>query len=191
MIPDSFQEPIAAVQRLLDRFAQRGVIIGGIAASLLGEPRATADIDAVLVLSIDELPHLLEVARLEGLSPRIADAETFARRHRVLLLHHDATKINVDISLGVLPFEVETVERGRLYRTDQMEIRLPTPEDLIIQKAVAHRPKDLADIEAVVASQPKLDWDRIRYWVQQFAEVLEMPELWQDISRFQPKAKRK
>ncbi len=32
-------EPLAALQRLLDFFMDRGVIIGGIAASLLGQPR--------------------------------------------------------------------------------------------------------------------------------------------------------
>jgi hypothetical protein len=44
-------------------------------------------------------------------------------------------------------------------------------------------------IENLVATYPQLDWGRIQYWVQQFAEVLEMPELWTDIARFQPKAK--
>lgn len=58
---------------------------------------------------------------------------------------------------------------------------LPTPEDLIILKAVAHRPKDLLDIEAVIARQSGLDQERIRYWVRQFAEALEMPELLSDL----------
>ena len=34
-------EPLAALQRLLDRFGERGMIIGGVAASLLGRPRLT------------------------------------------------------------------------------------------------------------------------------------------------------
>ena len=47
--------PLAAVQRLLERFGNQGVIIGGVATSVLGTPRLTADVDAVLLLSV-ELP---------------------------------------------------------------------------------------------------------------------------------------
>jgi hypothetical protein len=37
--------PLQAVQRLLDRFHDQGMIIGGVAASLLGQPRLKVDID--------------------------------------------------------------------------------------------------------------------------------------------------
>ena len=52
---------------------------------------------------------------------------------------------------------------------------------MIIFKAVAHRPKDLLDIQAIVVSHPDLDRERIKYWVGEFVKVLEMPELWDDI----------
>ncbi|MBN2387682.1 MAG: hypothetical protein JXB85_11745, partial [Anaerolineales bacterium] len=38
-----------------------------------------------------------------------------------------------------------------------LKLRLPNPEDLIILKAVAHRPKDVLDIKSVLASQPAVD----------------------------------
>ncbi len=174
--------PLTALQRLLARFGDRGIVIGGVAASLLGKPRLTADVDAVILLSVRELPELIEAAAEEGLSPRVPDAEGFARRHRVLLLHHRESGINVDLSLGILPFEAEAVERSLLYPVGPLQIRLPTPEDLIIFKAVAHRPKDLLDIQEIIRSHPGLDRERIRYWVQEFAHVLEMPELWDDIA---------
>lgn len=175
--------PLAALQRVLDHFNNQGVIIGGVAASLLGKPRLTADVDALLLLSVDELPRLLEIAKREGLLPRLTDAEAFAQQHRVLLLRHQESGIDVDISLGILPFEVEAVERSTLHNVGAITVRLPTPEDLIIFKAVAHRPKDLLDIRAITESQPDLDTARIEYWVTQFAEALETPELWDDIVR--------
>jgi hypothetical protein len=49
-------------------------------------------------------------------------------------------------------------------------------------KAIANRPRDLLDIQAVIDSHPNLDRQRIKYWVTQFAEALEMPELWGDIA---------
>ena len=174
--------PLISLQRLLARFDDQGVVIGGVAASLLGRPRLTADVDVVMILSIENLPHLMAEAAEEGLVPRIADAEAFARRHRVLLLRHDASGIGVDISLGMLPFEVEAVERSIIHEVGSVAIRLPTPEDLIIFKAVAHRPKDLLDIQAIAEIHPDLDRERIKYWVREFARALEMPELWDDIA---------
>ncbi len=184
MSPDvaSLVAPLQAVQRLLARFDDRGVVIGGVAASLLGRPRLTVDIDVVVLVSTDDLPRLIRVAAEEGLVPRLPEAEAFAREHRVLLLCHQESGIPVDISLGILPFEQEAVERSTLHETGTLAVRLPTPEDLIILKAVAHRPKDLIDIQALVEANPGLDRERIRYWVCQFAEALDMPELWTDIA---------
>ncbi len=173
--------PIQAVQGLIEEFGDRGIIIGGVAASLLGQPRLTADADAMLLLSLEELPRLLEAARTMGLHPRFADVIEFARRNRVVLLRHEPSGIDVDISLGLLPFEVEAVERSREHRAGSLRIRLPTPEDLIILKAVAHRPKDMLDIEAVISAHPHLDAERIEFWVRQFAELLDLPELWGDL----------
>lgn len=178
----SLLAPLIALQRLLARFDNQGIIIGGIAASLLGRPRLTADVDAMILLSIEELPLLMEAATQEGLVPRITDAQDFARRHRVLLMRHQESGINVDIALGLLPFEIEAVERSTVYQVGSLTIRLPTPEDLIIFKAVAYRPKDLLDIQAIIESHPNLDGKRIEYWVREFARLLEMPEVWADIA---------
>ncbi len=175
--------PVAAIQRVIEKLENRGVIIGGVAASLLGEPRLTADADALVLLSIDEVPLLIELAKAEGLHPRYADIVDFARRSRVVLLRHTESGIDVDISLGLLPFEIEAVERSQEHQAGSLTVRLPTPEDLIILKAVAHRRKDMLDIEAVIAAQPHLDRARIEFWVRQFAELLEMPELWTDVER--------
>lgn len=74
------------------------------------------------------------------------------------------------------------VERGIVRSTSTLSVRLPSPEDLIIMKAIAHRPKDLEDIRTIVDKNPRLDVARIERWVKQFAEVLEMPSLWDDIA---------
>ncbi len=177
-----FESPLAAVERLLEHFEQHGLIIGGVAASLLGQPRFTADVDVLLLLPLEQLPRLLAAAEEVGLGPRLPDALEFARRHRVLLLRHEPSGIAVDVSLGMLPFEVEAVERGVVHQAGSLRLRLPTPEDLIILKAVAHRPKDIADIQAVVSNHPHLDRARVEFWVRAMAEALDMPELWDDIS---------
>jgi predicted nucleotidyltransferase len=158
------------------------VIIGGIAVGFLGNPRLTEDIDVMFLLSIQDIPQFLKTADEENIQPRIPGATEFARKNRVLLMQYNPTEVNIDISLGILPFEEEMVERGIVEFTGALSIRLPTPEDLIIMKAVAHRPKDLEDIRTVIDKNPSLDTDRIKQWVQSFGEILETPALWDDIA---------
>jgi hypothetical protein len=179
---EPFLDALDALQRLLTRFDNRGVIIGGVAVGILGRARFTEDVDAVFLLSNKDLPRLLEMAKEEGIEPRVDNAVDFARKNRVLLLKHTPTDTGIDISLGALPFEEEMVERGILHKVDQaLQIRLPTPEDLIIMKAIARRPKDLEDIRTIAEKYPDLDVKRIEKWVKEFGEVLETPELWEMI----------
>lgn len=179
----SFRDPLEALEKLLSHFDHRGVVIGGVAVGLLGQARFTEDLDAMILLSVEDIAGFLAVAKEEGIEPRISQAEEFARRNRVLLLRHISSQTDVDISLGVLPFEQEMVRRSIVHEIDDaLEIRLPTPEDLIIMKAVAHRPKDLLDIQGILQSHPDLDRRRIRKWVTQIAELLEKPELWDAIA---------
>jgi len=173
-----FQQAITSLQNLLKKYGNRGVIIGGIAVGFWGRPRFTEDIDAMFLLSVDDIPAFLASARAENIQPRIENAEEFARKNRVLLLRHVPTEIAIDISLGALLFEEEMVERSVLKTSGTLFIRLPTPEDLIVMKAIAHRPKDLEDIRSIVASHSYLDKTRIEQWVKAFGEALEMPELW-------------
>jgi len=176
---EPLHEPLEALQRLLSRFNDRGVIIGGTAVSILGRARYTEDVDAMFLLSSEDLPRLLEMAKEEGIEPRIENAIQFARKNRVLLLRHTLTDTGIDISLGALPFEEEMVERSILHEVDDaLQLRLPTPEDLIIMKAVANRPKDLEDIRTIAEKYPNLDVRRIEEWVKAFGEVLETPDLW-------------
>ena len=179
---EPFRATIEAIQRLLTKFNNRGVIIGGIAVGFLGKPRLTEDVDAMFLLSTQDISKFLEAAKNEGIEPRIPNADEFARKNRVLLLQHTPTETNVDISLGIMPFEEEMVERGIVQSTSTLSVRLPTPEDLIIMKAIAHRPKDLEDIRTILDKNPKLDIPRIEKWVKRFADVLEMPSLWDDIA---------
>ncbi len=175
---EPFRASLEALQRLLHKFDDRGVIIGGIAVGFLGKPRFTADVDAVFLLSTQDIPKFIELAGKENIIPRRKDAEEFARKNRVLLLKHTPTETDIDISLGILPFEEEMVERSDIRSFANLSVRLPTPEDLIIMKAIAHRPKDLEDIRTIADKYPNLDMERIEKWVKDFGDALETPDLW-------------
>ena len=179
---EDLQDPLQSLLKLLADANIPHVIIGGLAVSQLSRPRLTADIDVLAYLDGDtRIPGLIESARIAGFSPRIQDAEAFARKNRVLLLIHDQSKIPVDISLGLLPFEREVIERSSRITAGNLQLPLPSEEDLIILKAVAHRAVDLQDITTLVQAHPRLDRKRIERVVGEFAEALEMPEILTDV----------
>lgn len=175
------QQATVAVQALIDACGGRGVIIGGMALGLLAEARMTVDVDAVMMSEDRDVQDIVREAQSRGFASRSRDPVAFARTTRVLPLVHTATGAGVDLSLGALPFEEEMIGRARHVSVAGTNVAIPTPEDFIILKAIAHRPQDFADIRTIVETYPDLDRKRIERWVRDFADTLEMPELWDDI----------
>lgn len=101
----------------------------------------------------------------------------------MVLLTHSETGLSVDISCGALPFEREMIDRSIEFKMGDLILKIATPEDLLITKAIAHRGKDLLDIENLLTVYRDLDLLRVRYWVKEFADILEMPELFTDIDQ--------
>jgi hypothetical protein len=159
------------------------LLIGGVAAALLGRPRVTRDVDALVWLPEGQWKDFLARSANFNLAPRADDALEFAREARVLLLRHVASQIDVDIAFAALPFERQALDRGVPKKVAGELVRLPTPEDFIIMKAVAHRPVDLADVEGVIAAHRRLDRRRIRKYLREFAALLEKPEILEEVDR--------
>ncbi|MBI4681272.1 MAG: nucleotidyl transferase AbiEii/AbiGii toxin family protein [Nitrospirae bacterium] len=183
---EQVQLPFAVLRDFVNWLKEAGVlgiVTGGVAASIIGRPRVTRDVDSVVIIDADFLNEFVNSGMKHGFIPRIEDVLAFAIKARVLLMKHKPTGIDVDISLGALPFEYESIDRTVWMDVGGFSIPLPTPEDLIIMKAVAHRPRDLADIESVLDANPGLDLQRIRSWVNEFSSVLEMPEISDDLEK--------
>jgi len=185
MSEPGYLTPLLAVLRDLAFWLQAGkvsgAVIGGLAASLLGRPRLTRDVDVLVLVDESRWAEFMTEGAKHGFVPRRSDALTFARETRVLLLRHQASGIDVDVVFGGLLFEKEAVARSTWVELCGVRLPLPLPEDLIVMKAVAHRPQDLADIEAILAAHPKIKTRRVRRWVREFAAALEMPEILTDL----------
>lgn len=161
----------------------QGLVIGGVAASLLGRPRLTRDIDAVILLDETEWQAFLASGAGYGFAPRISDALDFAKKANVILVRHEPSGIDVDIAIGTLPFEKEAISQPVWLDIRGVRLPVPVPEDLIIMKAVAHRPRDLADIESLLDAHPKLNLRRIRRWVREFSAALATRDILDDLER--------
>jgi len=182
---------LASLRDWLGSTKVEGLVIGGVAASVLGRPRVTKDVDLLILLPENAWDAFLAAGKRHGFEPRVPDALALARELRMLLLRHTPSGVDIDISVGSLLFEEEALARGQHRKVGGVLLLLPTPEDLIIMKAVAHRDRDLSDIEGVLDTNPKLDKKRIRHWVGAFAESLEMPELLDDLERLLAPRRRK
>jgi predicted nucleotidyltransferase len=54
-----------------------------------------------------------------------------------------------------------------------ISLKVSSPEDLIIQKAIVGRPQDASDMESIVIRQgDRLDVAYIRKWLKSYAEIL-------------------
>jgi hypothetical protein len=180
LTPDSqpgFLDAVAALQQAVTELSTPAMIIGGVAVSALGVPRLTADIDATVAAGRIDIDQLIEVLGRQGIRPRISDAAAFAHAKQVVLAVHQASGTPIDLILAWLPFELEALDNSEERDFAGVRIRVPRPEDLLIYKLAASRPRDLQDAEQLLALYgTALDLRRVRETVRQFAEALEDDE---------------
>lgn len=170
-------QALGALNDALSELQAPAMFIGGVAVIARGVPRATVDLDATIQGAAVDLVSLFAALKAHGITPRIADAEEFARRRQVLLLVHEPTGTPLEISLAWLPFEIEALQRASPVDFGGVTILVAQPEDLVIYKAVAWRDRDKHDIERLLLLHAdEIDLTRVRELVRQFAEALEEPD---------------
>lgn len=176
-VPRTFIGVLTDLTGWLESMHVPAMVIGGVAASILGRPRATRDIDSLAMLSEDKWAAALAGADQYGIVARIEKPLEFARRTHVLLLRHAQSGIDIDVILGRLPYEEEAIARGEFHDLGGVRVKLPQVEDLLIMKAIAQRPQDLRDIEGLLDVHPDADVGRVRQWVREFAAATAMPDM--------------
>jgi hypothetical protein len=174
----------------LDAAGWRACVIGGLAVQRWGEPRLTQDVDLTVLVGMGDEARFVDsvLARFDARRP---DARQFALTYRVLLVRA-AVGVPLDMALGSTQFEVESVDRSSSWEIEPGEvIRTCSAEDLVVHKLIAARPRDLADVETIVARQfRRLDVERVRRILAAFAELKEDPELSQPFENALVKAGR-
>ena len=64
------------------------------------------------------------------------------------------------------------------------------PEDIVIMKSLALRPRDVADIEAILDATPDLDLERVRTTLRAFTEALETDDFAGEFERILKRTRR-
>lgn len=176
--PESgYSRALRTLAATLDDLGLRGMLIGGAAVIARGVPRTTRDIDATIVGGEQSISAIIGGFARHGLVPRIEDAQQFAAEHQVLLLVHQPSQIEVDLSLAWLSFELDAVTRAETLELAGVRIPVARAEDLVIYKAIAWRPQDQLDIERLLMLHwDQIDFERVRHVVAELGEALESPE---------------
>jgi hypothetical protein len=182
-VPATLLAALADLMKWLDAANMPSMIIGGVAASVLGRPRLTQDVDALAICPEEEWADAVSTAAGHGILPRIENPLDFARRSRVLLMRHAESGIDIDVAFGGLLFEQAAIDNSKIHDIGGLRVRLPRVEDLLIMKAVAGRPKDLEDIEGLLAAHPEADISTVRRWVGEFATAMSTSEMLDDFDK--------
>jgi hypothetical protein len=188
-VPATLLAALADLMKWLDATNMPSMVIGGVAASVLGQPRLTQDVDALAILPEGEWANAVSTAARHGILPRIENPLDFARRSRVLLMRHVESGIDIDVTFGGLLFEQAAIDNSKIHDIGGLRVRLPRVEDLLIMKAVARRPKDLQDIEGLLAAHPEADVATVRQWVSEFATALSTSDMLDDFDKLVARSK--
>jgi hypothetical protein len=188
-VPATFLAALVDLMNWLDASNMPSMVIGGVAASVLGRPRLTQDVDALAILPEGEWASAVSTAARHGILPRIDNPLEFALRSRVLLMRHVESGIDVDVTFGGLTFERTAIDNSKMHDIGGVRLRLPRVEDLLVMKAVARRPKDLQDMEGLLAAHPEANLATVRQWVSEFAAAMSTADMLLDFDNLVARSK--
>lgn len=159
-------------------------VMGGLAMSAWKYPRATRDVDLLLVLPGRDPTLALQRLQAANVRPKSSrPAVRLGPLDVVQLLYEppDAfIDVQIDLLLGDSDYFREALRRrvpARLPDLD-LEIAVLACEDLVLNKLMAARIIDRADAASLLrANRGSLDWDYLKRWI----EELKVGNLWTEI----------
>jgi predicted nucleotidyltransferase len=162
-------------RELVQLFEAEGIpyaLMGGLAIRIHAIPRPTYDVDFTIALSRAALPRLYQQVQELGYTIPAAQLTGWVETVRglpvvKLQLWIGDRAIDVDVFLAETPYQEHLLTRRRRYRADGFEAWFVSPEDLILLKLLAGRPKDKVDVGDVLFIQGQLDESYLRHWGSQ------------------------
>lgn len=138
----------------------------------------TADVDVTVALVPPDTRRFVSEMKTAGFELRVGDVDDFVKKTHVLPFVHSRTQMPLDVVLAASGLEREFLDRARRARIGDLEIPVIGPEDLVIAKILAGRPRDLEDVTGILARQKKsLDVARIRATLKSLEIALAQSDL--------------
>lgn len=163
-----FEKILSRIGAVLKKHNIPYMIIGGQAVLLYGEPRLTRDIDITLGVNTGYIDKLLTVVQELSLKPIPENIKLFVQQTMVLPALEETTGIRVDFIFSFSTYEIEAIKRVRKITIMGQEVCFASPEDVIIHKIFAGRPRDIEDVRSIILKNPDIDIKYIRSWLKEF-----------------------
>lgn len=161
----------------LDDRGARYLVVGGLAVIAVGEPRTTADADAIIFMSPDEIGGLIAHAAAAGFELR-EDVER-ERFETTGTIRFRRGRFQIDLITASLPFEETAYQRAGFHELFGIRLPFPSPEDLILFKVLAGRDKDILDATGVVRRHAdRLDVEYLERTLLPICELAEDMSPW-------------
>lgn len=166
-------------------------MFGAQAVNLHGFPRATADLDLTIDLGSLTPRALITALDHAGFSARFAD-DGFIAATRVIPVVHRATALPIDLVLAGPGLEQQFLDEVQLRPVGGRQVPVLSPENLIVTKLLASRPKDLEDVRELLANHgATLNHTRIGELLELLEEALGQSDLVSVYSRLRTEASRR
>lgn len=158
-MPDSILELLA---NALEASALQYVVIGGHAVNAWLEPRFTADIDLTVAADPAALERLSEALESMGWRLETEHGAGLPSGPDFVRFARDEDEPVIELQSAKTEFQEEVIRRA-VVSGEGAGLRVATPEDLVVLKLIAFRPKDRVDLIGLVAL-PGLDWHYVDRW---------------------------
>ena len=126
----------------------RFILVGAYALAAHGYPRATMDIDIWIMPSPDNAEAVLRALRRFGSPLHNLTKEDLQKDGTIFQIGVAPRRIDIITAASGLQFE-PAYQNSIPVKIDGIEVRIPSIDDLIINKKATGRTKDLADAEAL------------------------------------------
>jgi hypothetical protein len=158
------------------------IVIGGIAASVIGEARVTADVDVDIVIDKEELQNFFNKLKKAGFN--LSAKRCIESAEQIGIFQISYGDYHIDFIIASTELEVEACARCKTIQIHGTKAFFPTPEDLILLKLVPGRAKDIGDIESLIARhRDKLDVKYLQKWAMKLCDEAEDMRIWKELKR--------
>lgn len=152
---------------LMDSAGIEYMLVGGLAAGIWAEPRATVDIDLLVGIKKEDIDRMVKI--LEENKGFILVHKYPMQFKRITILRAIFkgynTEIMVDFLLADDEFKREAIKRKEPVFISSFKINIVTPEDLILLKLLSNREQDIIDVKKILDNQKEnLDFTYIKRW---------------------------
>ena len=183
----TIQKFLEKIANILDEIRVDYVVSGGVAVSIWGKPRYTADVDIVVELksldSVEKMILLLQKEIKKSYLDKDRAIDAFKQKSEFNLIEPEYG-LKADFFVAKADeYGQLAIKRGETKKIGNKSIKFISPEDLIISKLIWFKEsgstRQLEDISSVMDIQRKLDKRYLNSWIKK----LDLEKEWSKVKK--------